>query len=291
MTKEYEKKCKYVSLTEQIMGLINDPTKHLKFKDFIRRSSSLNNPITGNEYNGMNVMNTFVTVMNNDFKTFQFITYMQGKAKGLKLKKGSKACPVFFYKEIKNKEENEEEDDSYLVMKKYSVFNLDQFEMTEDQKKELYVSIDTSEEEKIIISENDKIEKLKALAEIKITKETQAFFSPLGNYIHMPTLDAFENKDHWHDVLMHELTHWTGHESRLNRPMKGKTNSSEYSHEELIAELGSFFLCLDLGIEKDLESGASYLKSWLSRSNDKDIFSAMSKALKAVNYLYDLAGL
>ena len=88
---------------------------------------------------------------------------------------------------------------------------------------------------------------------------------------------------------MHELTHWTGHKSRLDRDLKNKFGSKDYAFEELIAELGSAFLMAELGIVGDVQH-ESYIASWLQAlKNDKRyIFKAAASASKAHQYLTDL---
>ena len=165
---------------------------------------------------------------------------------------------------------------------------MDCFDLTDEQKEKYLQCREVKKD--TVRHESEVIEKLKALASYEITTVTRAFYLPSVDKIHMPSLEAFTDLDHWHDVYFHELTHWTGHEKRLDRKLKGKTNSVEYSKEELVAELGSFFICLDLGIKKDLESGASYLKSYLKKTSNKELFEAMNKAIKAVQFIYEKIG-
>ena len=88
------------------------------------------------------------------------------------------------------------------------------------------------------------------------------------------------------------LTHWTKHEKRLARDFGRKHFGDEgYAREELVAELGSAFLCADLGITPEVrDDHASYIASWLKvLKNDKRfIFSAASHAQRAVDYLHSL---
>ena len=175
--------------------------------------------------------------------------------------------------------------DTIPMIKRYSVFNLDCFDLTDEQK-EKYLQVNTVSKNTVIHA-NDKIERLKDLPKFEISTATRAFYLPSADKIHMPSVENFTDLNHWHEVFFHELTHWTGHETRIDRKLQGKTNSLEYSKEELIAELGSFFICLDLGIDKDFESGAAYLKGYLKRSSDRDLFDATNKAIKAVKYIYD----
>ena len=88
---------------------------------------------------------------------------------------------------------------------------------------------------------------------------------------------------------MHELTHWTGHKSRLDRDKKGKFGDPLYAFEELVAELGAAFLCSSLGVSKEVrEDHTKYIKSWLKALKDdkRAIFKASSQASKAVEYLH-----
>ena len=266
------------------MQLISDDSKHLQFKDFIRKTTSLRNPITDLSYKGGNVLNTLIDKIYNDYNSYEFVTFNQARKHNLKMKKGSKGTAVYFYKMLEREKDNGKKE-TIPIVKKYVVFNLDCFNLTDDQKKK-YLQ-DNKVDIETVKSSNERIEKLKKLPKLEISSVTRAFYFPSKDLIHMPSVENFRDLDHWHEVFFHELTHWTGSEKRLDRKLKGKTNSIEYSKEELIAELGSFFLCLDLGIKKDLDSGAAYLKSYLKRCGNKDLFEAMNKAIKAVQYIHE----
>ena len=100
--------------------------------------------------------------------------------------------------------------------------------------------------------------------------------------------------ENYYAVLLHELTHWTGGKSRLDREQVGhSTNERKYAFEELIAELGSAFLCSHFMIKQQgRDNHACYIKSWLrALKNDKKfIFKAASQAQKAVDYLHGMEG-
>jgi antirestriction protein ArdC len=92
----------------------------------------------------------------------------------------------------------------------------------------------------------------------------------------------------YYAVSLHEHTHWTGHESRLNRPRVNRFGSEEYAEEELVAELGSAFLCSHLQIIPTLrQDHAAYIKSWIRilKADKRVIFKASSLAAKAADYL------
>jgi len=107
----------------------------------------------------------------------------------------------------------------------------------------------------------------------------------------MPDRERFTGEDEYFSVLFHELTHSTGHASRLNRPTITEANgfgSQEYSKEELIAEMGAAFLCGVAGIgERTLNNSAAYLQNWLEAlQNDKKlIVQAAAQAQKAADFI------
>ena len=106
----------------------------------------------------------------------------------------------------------------------------------------------------------------------------------------MPPFEAFRDAQSHAATLAHELTHWTRHPSRLNRDFGRKRFGDEgYAVEELVAELGSAFLCADLQLTAEVrDDHASYLASWLKvlKDDKRVIFTAASHASKAVDFLH-----
>ena len=123
---------------------------------------------------------------------------------------------------------------------------------------------------------------------------SQAYYMASKDVIQMPPFETFKDAESHAATLAHELIHWTSEPGRLNRDLsRYAKDRSERAREELIAELGSVFLCADLGIAPELEprpDHASYLSSWLKiLSNEKRfIFSAAAHAQKAVAFLHAL---
>jgi antirestriction protein ArdC len=91
-------------------------------------------------------------------------------------------------------------------------------------------------------------------------------------------------------VAFHELTHWSGHKSRLDRDLKNRFGSRNYAAEELIAELGAAFLCAEFGFDGDVRN-AGYIASWIEllKADKRAFFTACSHASKAADYLRGLA--
>jgi antirestriction protein ArdC len=121
---------------------------------------------------------------------------------------------------------------------------------------------------------------------------TRAFYAEHPDYVQMPPFETFRGAESYAATLAHELTHWTKHSKRLARDMGRKSWGDEgYAREELVAELGSAFLCADLGITPEVrEDHAAYIASWLKVLKDgkRFVFSAASQAQRAVDYLHSL---
>ena len=104
----------------------------------------------------------------------------------------------------------------------------------------------------------------------------------------MPGFQRFHNSEGYYKTLYHELIHSTGHKSRLNRDLSNYFGTLNYGKEELIAELGTAFLCAESGIsDSTIDNSAAYLDNWLSlfRKDKRILISAASQANKASSYI------
>ena len=118
----------------------------------------------------------------------------------------------------------------------------------------------------------------------------EAYYSPSGDFVALPPQQAFRAQIDYYRTALHELGHWTGHASRLDRDQTGGFASAAYGREELCAELASAFLCAALGITPTVRH-ADYIGAWLSimRADTRAIFKAASLASKAADYLLGFA--
>jgi antirestriction protein ArdC len=107
--------------------------------------------------------------------------------------------------------------------------------------------------------------------------------------VQMPPFEAFRDAESYYSTLTHELTHWTKHPTRLDRDFGRKAWGDEgYSREELVAELGSAFLCADLEVHQEpREENAAYIAIWLEvlKNDKRAIFAAAARAQRAGDYL------
>jgi antirestriction protein ArdC len=128
---------------------------------------------------------------------------------------------------------------------------------------------------------------------------SRAFYRPSTDSIQLPPREAFIGSptstagESYYATLLHELTHWTSHETRCNRQLGKRFGDGAYAMEELVAELGAAFLCADLRItDAPRADHAQYLDHWLTvmKADKKAIFTAASKASEAAAFLASLQG-
>ena len=141
---------------------------------------------------------------------------------------------------------------------------------------------------------DDQIELAEAMlkrsgAKIFNDQANRAYYRPSADEIHLPAQEAFPEIADYYATALHELGHWTGHSSRLNRFGMGSVDfgSPTYAKEELRAELASTFLSADLGIPMNTQNHAAYIGSWLKalKEDKTEIFKAANDASKIAKYL------
>lgn len=119
----------------------------------------------------------------------------------------------------------------------------------------------------------------------------RAFYEKNSDTITMPPKEAFPTLEGYYATALHELAHWTGHESRLKRNLNGDKSSPSYAKEELRAELASVFLSMELGVPVNTTQNAAYIQSWVEnlKEDKKEIFNAANDAMKITSYIKELA--
>jgi len=247
-------------------------------------SSADRNIVSKNEYNGINRL---ILSMMSHFSGYDLPywgSFKQWQDLGGNVKKGEKGTKIVFYTPVVKENINdvgEVEKTGYACLKTYYVFNANQVENIEFEK----TSEDSKEFNPIPAIENKVI---LTGANIKHGGNS-AYYTSQGDFIAMPNKTAFNNEVSYYATLLHELTHWSGSEKRLNRELKNKFGSPKYAFEELVAELGAAFLCQDFGIQGELRH-AGYIGSWLTclKENKDAIFKAAALAQKAVDYIKQL---
>ena len=244
------------------------------------------NAQTGRTYSGINILLLWGAAIENDFADQVWLTFRQAKALGGSVMKGERGAMVvyadkFIPKEERKRVETEGGDASFVpFLKRYTVFNAAQCEGLPE---ELTTGAKPLPEcETIPRAEN----LIKATgADFRIGGD-KAFYVPSQDFIRVPPQLAFFEQINYYRTCFHELGHWTGHASRLNREFKGRYGSQPYAREELVAELASAFVCASLSIAPTVRH-ADYLGAWLEvlEEDNRAIFNAASLASKAADFI------
>jgi antirestriction protein ArdC len=126
-------------------------------------------------------------------------------------------------------------------------------------------------------------------ATIDTTEEPRAYYNIPQDRIHMPPIGTFHDASGYYGTLAHEITHWTGAASRLDRFGRFADRKS-YAFEELVAEIGNCLLCATLGLTPDFGQSGAYIDGWLRamKEDTKAIFRAASEAQKATDFVQGL---
>jgi antirestriction protein ArdC/phage/plasmid primase-like uncharacterized protein len=226
------------------------------------------NPASGTVYKGVNR----ISLAMSDFSDPRWMTLKQANDKGMKILPGSKSTPVVYYQWTDEKDRLDEngkpvlgEDGKPLkqtvslerpIMRCARVFNAEQIDGMPPLK---------LTDKSFDWNPMDKAESILAAsgAVIKHDQNNRAFYRLRDDSIHLPPRGNFEDAGKYYGTALHELGHWTGHESRLNRE-HGPFGSEVYAREELRAEIASWMLGQDTGIPHDPEQHAAYVQSWIT---------------------------
>jgi antirestriction protein ArdC len=277
MTKVSEKKNIYEIINERIFDLLEKGEIPWQ-KPWV--SGEPVSFITKKTYRGIN---PFILI-SSGYSCPYWASFKQVKGKGGSIKKGEKGFPVVFWKWIEiDGQDTESGKINVPFLRYYTVFNLEQAEGIDIPKMEQRNFHPISEAERII----HQMPKAPVIEQ----KEPQAYYLPSEDLVNMPNSNLFKSDEEYYSTLFHELTHSTGHPSRLNRSELSKINmlkSHDYSKEELVAEMGSAFLCGRCGIApKVIDNQAAYIKAWLTQlqNNRKWLVYAAAKAQKAADFI------
>ncbi len=217
----------------------------------------------------------------------EYVTFKQCQQEGGKVKKGEKASMVAFWKWIETEDEETHEKKEVPFLRYYNVFHIDQCEGLKARYAEtLPTTADPNENAEVFI--NDYLFR----SGVKLTHESgdRAYYQPAFDRVVLPRMEQFKETAEYYSTAFHELTHSTGHESRLNRLDRTAFFGTEaYSKEELIAEIGAAALVNYSGLEtpSSFRNNAAYIQNWLGvlEGDKRFIVSAAGKAEKAVKLI------
>ena len=241
------------------------------------------NLTSGKKYRGIN---TFV-LSTAEFESPYWITYKQAADRDGHVRKGEKGFPCVFWNWTEKDNPDTGQAEKYAFLKYYTVFNAEQCEGIE------YPRIELPENQHTPIEACERlVREMPHQPEIRHGGHS-ASYSPLADLVRMPQPERFDDPESYYSTLFHELTHSTGHASRIARPGMVKPTgfgSAAYAKEELTAEMGAAFLCGHTGIERTaIDNSASYISSWLKRlkNDSRLVVTAGAQAQKAADYILD----
>ncbi len=285
----------YAKVTDRLIELLeNGDSAYTRPWASVTASGLPVNLASKKAYRGINTLILWGEALDKGYSSNVWGTYAQWAERGAQVRKGEKSACVVFWKFFDAKGSGESQEDSSeetvnrgCIARAYHVFNVSQVDNAPADIVSVPVPSFTT----------DRIPALEAFvsatgAKVANDGGSRAFYRPGTDSVHMPAISLFPEVWGYYSTLMHELTHWTGHESRLDRKkeMGRRFGDANYAMEELVAELGSAYLCATLGLspESPREDHAGYLASWLKvlKSDKRAIFTAASKAQAASDYLH-----
>ena len=244
------------------------------------------NADTGREYSGINILLLWASAIDTRRTTQIWLTYKQALKLGGNVRKGERGTTVcyadrFIPKAEKQRAQEQGTDPQSIgFLKRYTVFNADQCEGLDPSFFEGMAPL--PEREAVPIAE----ELIAATgADFRIGGD-RAFYVPSDDFIQVPHQSAFFDQINYYRTCFHELGHWTGHTTRLDRNLKGHKGTKLYAKEELVAEMTTAFICATLGIIPTVRH-ADYIGSWLTvlKDDKRFVFKAASLASKAADYI------
>lgn len=282
-----EKKPYYEQVAEKLIKQLEEGTAPWQRPWEPGETFTPHNPISGTKYKGSNA----VWLAMQGRSDPRWMTYKQAQSVEAQVMKGEKGTLIQYWKTHEEKIKTDENGNPVLDEK--------------GEKKKLWVAIDQPRVFSAVVFNAEQIQGLPPLEKKKTTlawerheraeaimtgsgakiyhdQNDRAFYTTMRDSIHLPPREQFKSADRYYATALHELGHWTGHESRLNRDLTGRFGSESYAKEELRAEITSLMVGDETGVGHDPGQHASYVKSWIKvlKEDPKELFRAARDAEK-----------
>lgn len=243
------------------------------------------NPATQRKYSGSNVLSLWAAQAIESYPSSLWLGFEQGKKLGGNVRKGEHGTWVVIYRSGERENAESGETETYRFLTAKPVFNISQFDGLDHLVPafESHTWEPLEQAERVLTNSN---------ADIRYGGD-RAFFSPSLDRIQLPERERFHTAEGFSATALHELSHWTGHSSRLNRDLDKRFGSEAYAMEELVAEIASAFVQSEIGLHADIEGHASYLDSWLQvlKRDKTAILTAAKQASMACEFILAKASL
>lgn len=244
----------------------------------------------GQPYKGINVLMLWGQAVANGYGCPIWMTYKQAQELGAQVRKGEHGSLVVYADRMRRTETADNGDEierEIPFLKGYTVFNCEQIDGLPDH----FYSKPASPLP--APARIEAAERFAAATRADVRHGgNRAFYAIDADRVQLPRFESFADGESYYATLLHELTHWTRHPTRLAREFGRKRWGNEgYAAEELVAELGAAFLCADLALTLEPRPDhASYIASWLTvlKNDKRAIFTAAAHAQRAADYLHRL---
>ena len=240
------------------------------------------NGLTRRSYSGINILLLWSALERHGFASLYWLTFKQAVAMGGMVRKGEHGTHVYFAdkfvleKERKRAQDEGNDPSAIHFLKRYTVFNAEQCEGLPGG---LFGKVEPRQPREIVPEAEALIGATGA--DFRVGGD-QAFYVPSEDFIRIPHQTAYTDQINYYRTVFHELGHWTGHKSRLDRNLTTKFGTQDYAREELVAELATAFVCASMGIVPTVRH-ADYIGNWLQvlKEDARAIVKAASLAFKA----------
>ena len=230
------------------------------------------------------MISLWITSHDHGYKSDRWATFRQWQELDASVEKGQKGTRIVFYKPLTVEDRDTGEERSIPMLRYSTVFNAEQLSSPdrradEDKPAELPNGVTLEDGADSIILETG--------AKISYGGD-RAYYAPASDSITLPELEQFKSTGGYYSTAFHELGHWTGHKSRLDRQLEGRFGDEKYAAEELIAELTAAFTLGAIGMSSEpREDHAKYVANWLTilKRDKKAIFTAAARAATAADYI------
>ena len=261
---------------EKVISLLEQGTAPWQKPWEPARGMSFHNPASGTVYRGVNRLNLAISSLENGFDDPRWMTMRQANEQGYRIKKGSRSTPIVYYSFTRERdrlddagrpilgEDGKPERETVLLerpMVRFSrVFNGSQVDgLPPLELPAKRYEWEPQERAEALLKASGAV--------IKHDQADRAFYRPSTDEIHLPPRSSFDAGDKYYATALHELGHWTGHASRLDREF-GPRGTQAYAKEELRAEIASWMLGEDIGVGHDPGQHAAYVQNWIQALKD-----------------------
>lgn len=244
------------------------------------------NAATDRPYSGINVLILWGAVTECGYPSQGWLTFRQALQAGGAVRRGERGTTIVYADQFTPGSERErareagETAKTVAFLKRFSVFNVAQIEGLPEG----FAADPVPLPDRAVVPVAEAVVAASGI-DVRIGGD-EAFYVPARDYVQVPPQPAFFEPVNYYRTLLHELVHATGHAARLDRTLTTSFGTKDYAREELVAEMGSAFLCAALGIVPTVRH-ADYLASWLAllREDSRAVFRAASAASKAADWL------